>query len=96
VANGFWTTGLFPCDKNIFRPLEFPLPADDTDASHVSHPALVKTSDQPSFCSANFSPLTFVEALQASDVSPVPSLNLSQILVWSSKENKEYTLQKLC
>jgi hypothetical protein len=27
----------------------------------------------------------------------VPSLNLSQILVWSSKENKEeYTLQKLC
>jgi hypothetical protein len=26
----------------------------------------------------------------------VPSLNLSQILVWSSKENKEYTLQQLC
>jgi hypothetical protein len=96
VANGFQVTGLFPCDKNIFRPLDFPLPSDDTDASHVGHPALVKTSDQPSLRSANFSPFIFAEALQASDVSPVPSLNLNQILMWSSKENKEYTLQKFC
>jgi hypothetical protein len=62
----------------------------------VNHPALLKNSDQQSFCSANFSPFTSAEALQASDVSPVPSLNLSQTFVWSGKENKEYTLQKLC
>jgi hypothetical protein len=37
---------------------------------------LVKTSDQPSFSSANFLPFTSAEALQSSDISPVPSLNL--------------------
>jgi len=37
---------------------------------------LVKTSDQPSFSSANFSPFTSAEALRSSDISPVPSLNL--------------------
>jgi len=42
----------------------------------VNHPALIKTSDQPSFSSANFSPFTSAEALQSSDISPVPSLNL--------------------
>jgi len=42
----------------------------------VNHPALVKTSDQPSFSSANFSPFTSVEPLRASDISAVPSLNL--------------------
>jgi hypothetical protein len=41
----------------------------------VNHPALVKTSGQPSF-SPNFSPFTSVKALRASDTSPVPSLNL--------------------
>jgi hypothetical protein len=42
----------------------------------VNHPALVKTSDQTSFSSANFSPFTPAEALHASDISAVPSLNL--------------------
>jgi len=42
----------------------------------VNHPALVKTSDQPSFTSAKFSPFTSAEALRASDISAVPSLNL--------------------
>jgi len=42
----------------------------------VNHPALVKTSDQPSFSSANFSLFTSAEALQSSDISAVPSLNL--------------------
>ena len=41
----------------------------------MNHPALVKTSDQPSFSSANFSPFTSVEALRAR-ISAVPSLNL--------------------
>jgi hypothetical protein len=42
----------------------------------VNHPALIKTSNQPSFSSANFSPFTSAEALLLSNVSPVPSLNL--------------------
>jgi hypothetical protein len=41
-----------------------------------NHPALVKTSDQPSFKSANFSPFTSAEDLRALGISPVPSLNL--------------------
>jgi len=42
----------------------------------VNHPALIKTSDQPSFSSANFSPFTSAEALRSSDISSVPSLNI--------------------
>jgi len=42
----------------------------------VNHPALVKTSDQPSFSSANFSPFTSAEALRASDIRAVSNLNL--------------------
>jgi hypothetical protein len=52
------------------------LSSEDKHAAPVNHPALIKTSDQPSFSSANFSPLTSAEALQSSDISPVPSLNL--------------------
>jgi len=76
AANGFLATGLFSCDKNIFRPYDFPLSSEDKDAAPVNHPALIKTSDQPSFSSDNFSPLTSAEALRSSDISPVPSLNL--------------------
>ena len=76
AANGFRVTGLFHCDKNIFRPHEFPLAADDKDAAPVNHAALVKTSDQPSFISANFSPFASAEALRASNISAVPSLKL--------------------
>jgi hypothetical protein len=68
--------GLFSCDKNIFRPHDFPLASEDTVAAPVNHPGLVKTSDQPSFSSANFSPFTSDEVLRASDISAVPSLNL--------------------
>jgi len=76
AANGFWVAGLFPCGKNIFRPYDFPLSSEDKDAAPVNHPALVKTSDQPLFSSANFPLFTSAEALQSSDISPVPSLNL--------------------
>ena len=75
AANGFRATGLFPCDKNIFRPHDFPLASQDKEAAPVNHPTLVKTSDQPLFSSANFSPFTSAEAVRASDI-PVPSLNL--------------------
>jgi len=80
VANGFQATGLFPCDKNIFKLHDFPLSSAYKDATSVNHPALIKTSDQPSFSSAtcNFSPFTSAEALRSSDISPVPSLNLKQ------------------
>jgi len=57
----------------------------------VNHPALIKTSDQPSFSSANFSPFTSAEALRSSDISPVtkpePKAKSSW---WNSKENNEY------
>jgi hypothetical protein len=58
AANGFRVTGLFSCDKNIFRPYDFPLSSEDKDTAPLNHPALTKTSDQPSFSSANFLPLT--------------------------------------
>ena len=76
AANGFRAKGLFPCDKNIFRPYDFSMSSADKDAASVNHPALVKTSDQPSFSSTNFSPFTSTEALRLSDISPMPSLNL--------------------
>jgi len=63
VANGCRATGLFPCDKNIFRPYGFPLSSEDKDAIPVNHPALIKTSDQPSFSSANFLLFTSAQAL---------------------------------
>jgi len=63
VANEFRATGLFPCDKNIFRPYDFPLSSEDKDVAPVNHPALVKTNDQASFSSGNFSPFTSGEAL---------------------------------
>jgi len=76
VVNSFRVTGLFPCDKDIFRPYDFLLSSEDKDAAPVNHPALVKTSNQPSFSSANFSLFISTEALRSSDISPVPSLNL--------------------
>jgi len=42
----------------------------------VNHLALVKTSDPPSFSSANFSPFTSAQALRSSDIIALPSLNL--------------------
>jgi hypothetical protein len=76
AANGFRATGLFPCGKNIFRPHDFRLASEDIDVAPVNHPALMKTSDQPSVSVANVSPLTFAEALQSSDITPVPIRNL--------------------
>ena len=76
AANDFRATGLFPCDKNISRPYDFPLSSEDKDAAPLNHPALTKISGQPSFSSANFSLFTSAEALRSSVISPVPSLNL--------------------
>jgi len=60
AALGCRATGLFLCDKNILRPQNFPLASEDTFAALVDHPTLVKTSDQPSFNTINFSPFTFL------------------------------------
>jgi len=68
AADGFRATGRFLCDENIFRTHDFPLASEDTDAAPVNHSALVKTSDQPLFISA--------EAVRASDISAVPNLKL--------------------
>jgi hypothetical protein len=75
AANGCQATRLFPYDTNIFRPHDFPLASGNIDAAPVNHPAMVKTSDQPSFSSSNFPPFTSADALRSSDVSTVPSLN---------------------
>jgi hypothetical protein len=75
AANGCRVTGLFLCDMNIFRPHDFPLASGNIDTALVNHPALLKTSDQPSFSSSNFSPFTSAEALRSSAISPVPRLN---------------------
>jgi hypothetical protein len=54
AAYGCRTTGLFRCDMNIFRTRDSPLVSGNTNGTPVNHPALVKSSDQPSFCSSNF------------------------------------------
>jgi hypothetical protein len=96
AANGFRATGLFPCDKSIFRPYDFPLSSEHKDAAPVNHCALINTSDQPSFSSANFSPFTSAEALRSSDISLVTSPNLKPNPRGGAakKKNKEFTLQK--
>ena len=95
--NSILATGLFPCDKNTFKPYDFPLSSEDKDAAPVNHPALVKTCDQPTFSSAKFLPFTLAEALQPSDISPVPSLNLKpNPCGGTGKENNKFTLQKIC
>jgi len=76
MSNGLRVTGLFSCDKFIFRPHDFLLVSEDTYAARVNHPGLVKTSDQSLFNSSNVSLFTSAEALRASDISRVPSLNL--------------------
>jgi len=54
----------------------------------------VKTSDQPLLSSVNFSPFTSVQALRASDISPAPNLNLSQILVVEQQRKYRVHLTK--
>jgi hypothetical protein len=75
-ANGFRTTGFFPCGKNIFRRYNFPLSSEDKHAALLNHPASVNTNDQQSSSSANFSPFISAVPLRSSDISSVPSLNL--------------------
>jgi len=76
VDKFFRATGFFPCDKNIFSPHDFPLASEDTDDAPVNYTALVKTSDQPSFSSVNFSPFSSAEALRPSAIGAVTNLNI--------------------
>jgi hypothetical protein len=73
AANDCRATGLFRCDMDIFRTHDFPLASGDTDGAPVNPPALVKSSDQPSFCSYFRRSLLLI--LRASDICPVSSLN---------------------
>jgi hypothetical protein len=77
---------------NTFRPHNFALASGNINAAPVNHPALVKTSDQPSLSSSNFSPLTSAEALRSSDMCQASPKSKSSW--WNSKENNELTLQK--
>jgi hypothetical protein len=74
AANGCRATGFFLCDMNIFRRHSFLLALGNVDEAPVYYPALVKTSEEPSFCT-NFSPFTSADAHQSSDISPVTNLN---------------------
>jgi hypothetical protein len=75
ATNGCRATGLFLCDMNIFRPHDFPLASGNIDAAPANHPALMVTSDQPSFSPDNFSPFNSAEVFRSSDISTVPSLS---------------------
>ena len=56
----------------------------------------MKTSDQPSFSSANFSPLTSADDLRSSDISLVPSLNLQpNIRGGTAKKIKSSSYKKI-
>jgi hypothetical protein len=96
MAKGFEATGLFSCDKNMFRPHNFPLASEDTNGTPLKHLALVKTSDQASRNSANFLPFISVEALQASDISPVSSLNLQPNTPGGTANKITSSPQKIC
>jgi hypothetical protein len=61
-------TNLLLCDMNIFRSHDFPLASENIDVAPVNHPCLVKTSDQPSFYSSNFSPFISADAVRLSDI----------------------------
>jgi hypothetical protein len=45
AVKDFRATDLFSCDKNTFRPNDFPLASEDTEAALVNQTALVKISD---------------------------------------------------
>jgi hypothetical protein len=60
----------------MFRPHDFTLSSENTDAALVNHPAMVKINGQPPFSSANVSPFISADTFRASDISSVPSLNL--------------------
>jgi hypothetical protein len=75
TSNGCRETDLFLCAMNNFQPHGFSLASGNTDAAPLNHPALVKTSDQQSFISSNFSPYPSAEALRSSDTRHVSSLN---------------------
>jgi len=67
------------------------LASEDTEAAPVNHHALVKTSDQPSFISANFSLFTSAEDLRALDISPHAKPEPAAISSrWNSKEMCSY------
>ena len=94
VSNGLRVTGLFPCDKNIFRPYDFPLSSEDKDATPVNHPALAKISHHSVLL--NFavhlcwgSPIIRYQPC----AKPEPKAKSSW---WNSKENNEFTLQNIC
>jgi hypothetical protein len=96
AANYFRATGLFPCDKNIFRPHDFPLASEDTAAVLVNHPALVNSSDQPSFSSVLFFAVNFCGDSPSISYQPCTKPETTaKYSWWNSKENVEFTLQKI-
>jgi len=96
AANGFRPTGRFPCDKNIYRPHDFPLASEGTDAAPVNQPALVKTSDQ-TLCSSVSICHSLLPMLLSIRYQPcAKSGPTAKYMWWNRKENNEFALQKIC
>jgi len=63
----------------------------------MNHPAFVNVSDQPSFSSVYFSPVPSAETLRATNISPVPSLNLQpNIRGGTAKKITNSPYKKIC
>jgi hypothetical protein len=95
VANDFRATGLFPCYDNIFRPHDFPLASEETDAAPVSHSALVNTSDQPSLSSLFFT-FNFCGCSRSIRYQPCAKPeHTPKYSYWNSKENIEFITENM-
>jgi hypothetical protein len=99
AAKFFRATGLFPRDKNIFRPHELPVDSEDTDAAPVNHPILVNNSDQTLFNSVSFRRSLLLRPVQSLNLQPnthgATAMKITSSLyrkfVWANQKKENHT-----